>query len=114
MTREQKELFDAIRKRFVGTGEEHDLLAKLASEYGEAYDKGVKFGQSQAEHDADAIQFARTLCSMTYGARHFIENCEIDDEYTMQQVAIWLKSVGKTPAILRQIADEMEKPANVE
>lgn len=113
MKSEIREKFDALRKRFIGSGEEHELLASLATDYSEAYERGVsdtkELLRSDAQYDADAIQFARLLCSLTYSARNFIEHREPFDDYLIEKNAEWLKSIGKTPEILRRIADEMEK-----
>lgn len=102
---------EAIRKKFVGTGEEHDLLSQLTAEYRTAYDRGYAAGSMERTrveaYENDAYAFAQILCDMNGGARCFIQPDSFH-VYGLQDVADWLKSQGKTAQSLRTIADLMD------
>lgn len=103
-----------IRKRFVGSGEEHELLASLTCSYQEAYDRGAHDRENElierSRMDADAVKFARALYdAFGGGARYFIEtgNCEWGD-WEKTEIVAWLSRSGKKPDVLRQLADALE------
>lgn len=107
-----REMLDGIRRRFVGSGEEHDLLARLSGSYHDAYNRGAKDRETellqQASYDANAIAFARALSEMNRSVRDFLCPYEVYG-FGVAETAAWLKSIGKTPAMLRELADAMEK-----
>lgn len=116
MTLNVKSTLDAIRNRFVGSGEEHELLRRVCEEYREAYERGAKDRETelfeQARMDTDAVRFARTLSDMTYEARRFISwdgYFDPADKHHLKPTADWLKSIGRTPEQLRALADEMSR-----
>jgi len=105
------EKLEAIRKKFVGSGEEHDLLGKLVADYRKAYDDGYEYGRKELEShlqsEAEDLKFARVICALTNGAYALFNPGDIPD-YSLQSVADWLKGTGKTACSLRKIADLIE------
>lgn len=106
------EMLADIRRRFVGTGEEHDLLSRLTESYRSAYERGAGDRQlelqQQSDLDRESMKFARTLCDLNWPIRSFVNMSAIDD-YNRDEIVGWLKQCGKTPAMLRELADAMEK-----
>jgi hypothetical protein len=111
------QMLDTIRKRFVGSGEEHEVLARLVSDFQAAYERGFKARdeeiQQTHEYDNEALQFARLLVDMPWAARRFISLSQGDHDYYVSDIAAWMKATGKTPEMLRTIAAAMEEQAEV-
>jgi len=106
------EMLADIRRRFVGTGEEHDLLGRLTEAYRSAYERGAEDRQlelkQQADLDRESLKFARMLYDLNWPIRAFV-NLSAIDQYNRDEIVSWLKQCGKTPAMLRELADALEK-----
>lgn len=54
------------------------------------------------------MKFARSLSDLNWPIRNFVRTLAID-EYNRDEIVGWLKQCGKTPAMLRELVDVMEK-----
>lgn len=110
---DKRKLLEEIRKRFVGTGEEHDALVELIQSYGEAYDRAYDSAkedfQEQLNRDNDAVKFAHELSNLAWPVRSFIQR----EWYggNLEDIARHMLGVGRTAEQLRQVADAMESVA---
>jgi hypothetical protein len=109
MTNESQMLAD-IRHKFVGTGEEHDLLGKLIADYREAYDRGVAAGRAEVadsqKYEADTIKFAHTISSLShnfYALMNLQSNPE--DTYCLREAMKSLKAMGISEEMLQKMLE---------
>lgn len=105
-----------IRRKFVGSGEEHELLSGLTAEWQEAYAAGWKECEEkfldQSRRDDDAVRFAKVIANLSCEAHQFIywdTYHDPTDDFYLKMTAAWLRSIGRTPEQMRKLADEMER-----
>lgn len=108
-------ILDDIRRKFVGTGEEHEALKRLCDSYLEAYERGYSQAQKEAESerlaDDSATAYARLLSEIQPDQKSFLGWTDFNyASYNVNRIAKWLTAIGQRPENLRRLADAMEKP----
>ena len=109
-------ILDSIRKRFVGTGEEHDLLKSIFDNYLSGWSQGRDAAMEQLESARESLdnasRFALFISENNYDLRVFCDSVsatETPEDYDVAHAVEFLQSCKGRSDRLRELADALEK-----